>query len=123
MAKRRVRYVMPVMVEVDYDDDQVTRVVTLPEEVREDRDDMSHFLSTTSSSSAEAVATNPRCTPSAWANPVGPTTGSGLAARRTGRSDGRRVSAGTSPTIDTRRSTRTTYASGRSPLGPVLPKL
>lgn len=44
MAKRWVRYVMPVMVEIDYDDDQVTRVVTLPEEVREDRDDMGHFL-------------------------------------------------------------------------------
>ncbi|MGW0825812.1 hypothetical protein [Streptomyces sp. NPDC002845] len=41
MAKRWVRYVMPVMVEVDCDDDKVTRVVTLPEE---DRDDMGHFL-------------------------------------------------------------------------------
>jgi hypothetical protein len=44
VAKRWVRYVMPVMVEVDCDDDKVTRVVTLPEEVREDRDDMGHFL-------------------------------------------------------------------------------
>lgn len=44
MAKRWVRYVVPVMVEVDVDDDKVTRVVTLPEEVREDRDDMGHFL-------------------------------------------------------------------------------
>jgi hypothetical protein len=35
---------MPVMVEIDVDDDKVTRVVTLPEEVREDRDDMGHFL-------------------------------------------------------------------------------
>ncbi|MEU3279155.1 hypothetical protein [Streptomyces antibioticus] len=44
MAKRWVRYVMPVMVEVGCDDDTVTRVVTLPEEVREDRDDLGHFL-------------------------------------------------------------------------------
>lgn len=44
VAKRWVRYVMPVMVEVDCDDDKVTRVVTLPEDVREDRDDMGHFL-------------------------------------------------------------------------------
>jgi hypothetical protein len=44
MTKRWVRYVMPVMVEIDCDDDKVTRVVTLPEEVREDRDDMGHFL-------------------------------------------------------------------------------
>jgi hypothetical protein len=43
-AKRWVRYVMPVMVDVDCGDDKVTRVVTLPEEVREDRDDMGHFL-------------------------------------------------------------------------------
>jgi len=35
---------MPVMVEVDCDDDKITRVVTLPEEIREDRDDMGHFL-------------------------------------------------------------------------------
>ena len=38
-----VRFVMPVMVEVDCDDDTVTRVVTLPEEIREDRDDLGHF--------------------------------------------------------------------------------
>jgi hypothetical protein len=43
-TRRWVRYVMPVMVEVDCDDDEVTRVVTLPEEIREDRDDMGHFL-------------------------------------------------------------------------------
>jgi hypothetical protein len=35
---------MPVMVEVDCGADEVTRVVTLPEEVREDRDDMGQFL-------------------------------------------------------------------------------
>jgi hypothetical protein len=40
---RWVRFVMPVMVEVDRDDDTVTRVVTLPEEIREDRDDRGHF--------------------------------------------------------------------------------
>ncbi|MEU1273489.1 hypothetical protein [Streptomyces sp. NPDC005799] len=34
---------MPVMVEVDCDDDKVTRVVTLPESVREVRDGMGHF--------------------------------------------------------------------------------
>lgn len=44
MAKRWARYVMPVMADVDRDDDEVTRVVTLPEEVREDRGDMGHFL-------------------------------------------------------------------------------
>ncbi|MEV5749129.1 SDR family NAD(P)-dependent oxidoreductase [Actinoallomurus sp. NPDC052308] len=40
---RWVRYVMPVMVEVDPDTDQATRVVTLPEEIRDDRDDMGGF--------------------------------------------------------------------------------
>lgn len=44
MAKRWVRYVVPVMVEVDVEEDKVTRVVTLPEDVREDRDDVGHFL-------------------------------------------------------------------------------
>ena len=44
MTRRWVRYVMPVMVEVDCDDDKITRVVTLPEEIREDRDDTGHFL-------------------------------------------------------------------------------
>ncbi|MET7304649.1 hypothetical protein [Embleya sp. NPDC005575] len=44
MTRRWVRYVMPVMVEVDCDDDKVTRVVTLPEEIREDRCDRGHFL-------------------------------------------------------------------------------
>jgi len=39
-ARRWVRYVMPVMVEVDCEDDQITSVVTLPSEVRLDRDDM-----------------------------------------------------------------------------------
>jgi hypothetical protein len=34
---------MPVMVEVDCDSDEIARVVTLPEEIREDRDDMGHF--------------------------------------------------------------------------------
>lgn len=45
MATRRwVRYVMPVMVEVDCDSDEATRVVTLPEEIQEDRgDDTGHF--------------------------------------------------------------------------------
>ncbi|MGP4030196.1 hypothetical protein [Actinomadura sp. 3N407] len=44
MAKRWVRYVMPVMAEVDDEADEITRVVTLPEEIREDRDDMGNFL-------------------------------------------------------------------------------
>lgn len=43
VTRRWVRFVMPVMVEVDCDDDTVTRVVTLPEEIREDRDDLGHF--------------------------------------------------------------------------------
>jgi hypothetical protein len=38
------RFVLPVMVEVDCDDDEVLRVVTLLEELREDRDDRGHFL-------------------------------------------------------------------------------
>jgi hypothetical protein len=42
--RRWARFVMPVMVEVDCDDDEVLRVVTLPEELREDRDDGGHFL-------------------------------------------------------------------------------
>ncbi|MEV1175666.1 hypothetical protein [Nonomuraea sp. NPDC049784] len=41
--RRWVRYVMPVMVEADPDTDQITLVVTLPEEVRDDRDDMGNF--------------------------------------------------------------------------------
>ena len=44
MTKRWVRYVLPVMVEVDCEEDEVLRVVTLPEELREDRDDCGHFL-------------------------------------------------------------------------------
>jgi hypothetical protein len=43
-TRRWVWYVMPVMVEVDCDSDEIARVVTLPEEIREDRDDMGHFL-------------------------------------------------------------------------------
>jgi hypothetical protein len=42
--RRWVRYVMPVMVEVEVDTDRITRVVTLPEEIRDDRDDMGNFL-------------------------------------------------------------------------------
>jgi hypothetical protein len=39
-TRRWVRYVMPVMVEVDCDTDEIASVVTLPGEVRLDRDDM-----------------------------------------------------------------------------------
>jgi hypothetical protein len=42
--RRWVRYVMPVMVEVDPGTDRITRVVTLPEEIRNDRDEMGDFL-------------------------------------------------------------------------------
>jgi hypothetical protein len=42
-TRRWVCYVMPVMVEVDCDSDEIARVVTLPEEIREDRDDRGHF--------------------------------------------------------------------------------
>ncbi|MGH3673064.1 MAG: hypothetical protein ACRDSH_20960 [Pseudonocardiaceae bacterium] len=42
-TRRWVRYVMPVMVEVDCDSDEIARVVTIPEEIREDRDGMGHF--------------------------------------------------------------------------------
>lgn len=44
MVKRWVRFVMPVMVEVDGEADEVLRVVTLPNEVRWDRDDRGHPL-------------------------------------------------------------------------------
>lgn len=44
MAKRWVRYVMPVMVEVDDETDDVDRVVMLPQEIRGDRDDRGHVL-------------------------------------------------------------------------------
>jgi hypothetical protein len=44
MVKRWVRFVMPIMVEVDSEHDEVLRMVTLPEEIREDRDDRGHFL-------------------------------------------------------------------------------
>lgn len=44
MARRWARFVMPVMVEVDCDEDEVLRAVTLPEELRADRDDGGDFL-------------------------------------------------------------------------------
>lgn len=45
MAKHWVRYVMPMMVEVDDDPhDRVARVVTLPHEIREERDDRGNFM-------------------------------------------------------------------------------
>ena len=44
MAKRWVRYVMPVMVDVDGEADEVSRVVTLAEEIRPDRDHRGHAL-------------------------------------------------------------------------------
>jgi len=44
VTKRWVRFVMPVMVEVDCEEDEVLRVVTLPAEIRMDRDDRGHFL-------------------------------------------------------------------------------
>ena len=43
-TKRWIRYTIPVMVEVDCDNDNVTRIVALPDEAREDRDDSGHFL-------------------------------------------------------------------------------
>jgi hypothetical protein len=39
-ARRWVRFVMPVMVEVDCEDDEIISVVRLPGEIRLDRDDM-----------------------------------------------------------------------------------
>ena len=39
MPERWVRFTVPVMVEVDCKADEVTLVVPLPQEVREDRDD------------------------------------------------------------------------------------
>jgi deoxyinosine 3'endonuclease (endonuclease V) len=39
LAANALRFVVPVMAEVDCDDDTVTRVVVLPEEIRDDRDD------------------------------------------------------------------------------------
>ncbi len=43
-TKRWVRYAIPVMVEVDCGKDEITRIVALPDEAREDRDDSGHFL-------------------------------------------------------------------------------
>jgi hypothetical protein len=44
VAKQWVQYVMPIMVQVDDDSDEITRVVTLPEEIHEERDHRGHFL-------------------------------------------------------------------------------
>jgi hypothetical protein len=38
-TRRWVRFVMPVMVEIDCEDDEITSVVTLPSEIRLDRND------------------------------------------------------------------------------------
>lgn len=81
MAKRWVRYVMPVMVDVDCDDDKVTRVVTLTEEVREDRDDMGRFLISTRSSSTGTATSSPKRTRSVWASLAGSIRSSELAGR------------------------------------------
>lgn len=43
-TKMWVRYTIPVMVDVDCDNDEVTRILALPDETREDRDDSGHFL-------------------------------------------------------------------------------
>ncbi|WP_427135092.1 hypothetical protein [Pseudarthrobacter sp. S9] len=43
-TKRWVRYTIPVMVEADCEKDEITRIVALPDEAREDRDDSGHFL-------------------------------------------------------------------------------
>lgn len=43
-TKRWVCYTIPVMVEVYCDNDEVTRIVALPDEAREDRDDGGHSL-------------------------------------------------------------------------------
>jgi len=40
---RWVRYVVPIMVEIDCDDDRIGRIVALPEEARPDRDDLGQF--------------------------------------------------------------------------------
>jgi hypothetical protein len=40
---RWVRYVVPVMVEIDCDNDTIKRIVALPGEAREDRDDRGQF--------------------------------------------------------------------------------
>jgi hypothetical protein len=44
VAKQWVRYVMPIMAQVDDATDEITRVVTLPEEIHEERDHRGHFL-------------------------------------------------------------------------------
>ncbi|ATY17189.1 hypothetical protein CU254_42220 (plasmid) [Amycolatopsis sp. AA4] len=43
MTTRWVRYVVPVMVEIDCDNDAIDRIVALPGEAREDRDDRGQF--------------------------------------------------------------------------------
>jgi hypothetical protein len=42
-TRRWVRFVVPAMVEVDCDEDEVTRVVARAEDVRPDRDDLGQF--------------------------------------------------------------------------------
>lgn len=44
MAKYWVRFEMPLMVEVDDESDDITRVVTLPDEIHGARDDSGHFM-------------------------------------------------------------------------------
>lgn len=66
---RWVRYVVPVMVGIDCDNDELTRVVVLPGEAREDRDDLGHSASTTRTSSAAMPTASPKPTPSGSPTP------------------------------------------------------
>ncbi len=71
MTKRWVRFVTPVMVEVDCEENEVLRVVTLPAEIRMDRHDGATSSSTTSGSSAGTATASPRPHPSWVAEPQG----------------------------------------------------
>jgi hypothetical protein len=62
-TRRWVRYVMPVMVEVDCDTDEIASVVTLPSEIRLDRDDAMRLCITTRPSAASPPTSSRRCTP------------------------------------------------------------
>ncbi len=107
VTHRWARFVMPVMVEVDCDDDTVTGVVTLPEEIREDATILATSASTTRSSSAATTMTSPRPTRTAWPGRGGNTTICEPGRRSTGprSASGKKALTSPRPTTSTRRST------------------
>jgi hypothetical protein len=80
-TRRWVRYVMPVMVEVDCDTDEITSVVTLPGEVRLDRDDMMDICIYDEKFRRQSLDEQPRRTPCTSPSRSGSTRVSAAAAR------------------------------------------